>query len=166
MAAIAFNADDALAMAEQIERNGRAFYLRGAEIASEGSAHELLVKLADWEQRLAFLEGAHLVAYHKLWEYAARRFGFELVDYIEDRPGIPPSPRHVGELQERIRREKIPLVLYSDLVHPDAPEKLAHRSGARALSLPQSVGSRPGTEDLASWFELWVSLLEEAGKEF
>ena len=50
MSAIPFNADDALAMAEQIERNGSAFYLRGAQIAGEGNAHELLVKLADWEK--------------------------------------------------------------------------------------------------------------------
>ena len=48
--AITFNADEALGMAEQIERNGRQFYLRAAEIAQEGDVNKLLVDLAEWEQ--------------------------------------------------------------------------------------------------------------------
>ena len=48
--AITFNADEALAMAEQIERNGRQFYLRAAEIATEGGVRKLLLDLAEWEK--------------------------------------------------------------------------------------------------------------------
>ena len=48
--AITLNADEALAMAEQIERNGRAFYLRAAEMTPEGDAHKLLTELAEWEK--------------------------------------------------------------------------------------------------------------------
>jgi len=48
--AVIYNADEVLAMAEQIERNGRKFYLRGAEIAAEPEANKLLVDLAEWEK--------------------------------------------------------------------------------------------------------------------
>ena len=48
--AIAFNADQALAMAEQIERNGRRFYIRAAQIVAEGDVHRLLLDLAEWEK--------------------------------------------------------------------------------------------------------------------
>jgi rubrerythrin len=48
--AMTFNADEVLAMAEQIERNGRRFYVRAAEIAAAGEAHVLLEKLAGWEE--------------------------------------------------------------------------------------------------------------------
>ena len=47
---VTYNADEVLAMAEEIERNGRAFYIRAAEIASDGDAHTLLSELADWEK--------------------------------------------------------------------------------------------------------------------
>jgi len=50
MAAPIFNADDALAMAEQVERNGRAFYLRAAEVAAEPEIKKLLGDLAAWEE--------------------------------------------------------------------------------------------------------------------
>ena len=45
-----FNADEVLAMAEQIERNGQKFYLRAAEIVAEGDVHKLLTELAEWEK--------------------------------------------------------------------------------------------------------------------
>ena len=119
-------------------------------------------RLADWEARLAPLRGQRVVAYHKLWEYFAARYGFEIVGYVEDRPGIPPSPRHVAALTRRIGAEGIPLLIYSDLVHADVPEKVARRAGCRALGLPQAPGSRDGTETLAEWFETLVGLLESA----
>ena len=50
MPAAIFNADDALAMAEQVERNGRAFYLRAAEVAAEPEIKKLLGDLAAWEE--------------------------------------------------------------------------------------------------------------------
>ena len=50
MAIAIFNADDALAVAEQVERNGRAFYLRAAEVAEEPEARKLLSDLAVWEE--------------------------------------------------------------------------------------------------------------------
>jgi len=48
--AIIFNADEALAMAEQIERNGRKFYIRAAEIAVDSKVNKLLTELAEWEK--------------------------------------------------------------------------------------------------------------------
>lgn len=47
---IAFNADEALAMAEQIERNGAEFYARAAEIAEAERVRKLLGDLAEWEE--------------------------------------------------------------------------------------------------------------------
>ena len=44
-----FNADEILAMAEQIERNGAAFYRRAAEVTREPAAKARLAELAEWE---------------------------------------------------------------------------------------------------------------------
>ena len=50
MTAPIFNADDALAVAEQVERNGRAFYLKAAEVAAQPEVKKLLGDLAVWEE--------------------------------------------------------------------------------------------------------------------
>jgi rubrerythrin len=47
---IRFNADEVLAMAEQIERNGQKFYLRAGEIARDAATGKLLTDLAEWEK--------------------------------------------------------------------------------------------------------------------
>lgn len=46
---LSFNADDILSMAEQIERNGAAFYKRAAEIATDPNVKKRLAQLAEWE---------------------------------------------------------------------------------------------------------------------
>ena len=45
-----FNADEVLAMAEQIERNGRDFYRAAAVIAPDEDSMKLLAELARWEE--------------------------------------------------------------------------------------------------------------------
>lgn len=119
-------------------------------------------RLAAWQARLAPAAGKALVTYHKQWEYFAARFGLRIVDYIEDRPGIPPTPRHVGELVDRIKAGGVALIVYADLTHPEVPEKLAARSGCKALALPQSPGSRGGTETLVTWFDTMIGTLAGA----
>jgi len=120
--------------------------------------------LAGWKERLAFLEGASVVTYHQQWEYLARTLGFVIAGKIEDRPGIPPTPRHLADLERTIAEKNVRWILYSDLIYPEVPEKLARRSGSRSFALPQGVGSRPGTDDLFSWFEALVQAFE-AGRE-
>ena len=46
-----FNADEILAIATTIERNGQTFYRKAAQKAADPKAKELFVKLADWESR-------------------------------------------------------------------------------------------------------------------
>ncbi|RPJ49254.1 MAG: zinc ABC transporter substrate-binding protein [Candidatus Latescibacterota bacterium] len=122
-------------------------------------------ELTEWKERLAPLEGIPVVTYHKQWEYFARTFGLLIVDQVEDKPGIPPTPRHIGELEQTIRRENVPWIFLSDLNDPGNTEKLAERAGCRVLRLPQAVDSRDGTDDLFSWFDELVRVLEEAERE-
>src|SRR5262245_55866424 len=50
-----------------------------------------------WKEqaRTLGLSGKKIVTYHRSWSYFARAFGLEVVDFVEPRPGIPPSPNHV-----------------------------------------------------------------------
>src|SRR5262245_13439288 len=63
----------------------------------------LQAKLGEWEAKLAPLRGMPLVAYHNSWPYFARRFRLDFVDFIETKPGVPPSPSHLAELIRTMR---------------------------------------------------------------
>src|SRR3954462_13511843 len=51
-------------------------------------------KFADWQKALATYRAARIVTCHKDFVYLAQRFGLTIVDELEPKPGIAPSPAH------------------------------------------------------------------------
>src|SRR5437762_7156553 len=56
---------------------------------------ELEARRQRWLKSLAPYAGAKLIAYHNAWPYFARRFRLDVIDFIEPRPGVAPSPAHL-----------------------------------------------------------------------
>ena len=54
--------------------------------------------LVRWRESLAPYRGTRVVTYHDTWIYFLDRFGLVSAGTVEDRPGIPPAPAHVAEL--------------------------------------------------------------------
>jgi len=50
------------------------------------------------------LKGRKYVFYHKYFEYLAAEFGFQVIGYIEPKPGIPPSSAQVEELIQSMKK--------------------------------------------------------------
>jgi zinc/manganese transport system substrate-binding protein len=123
---------------------------------------ELEARVRDWEARLAPFRDATIVAYHSQWVYLLDWVGLRNLDYIERRPGIPPSPRHIQQLVARMQEHGARVVLHADFINPRVPGEVAERGGARAVALPTSVGSRPEVRTYLDLFESIVGGLEEA----
>ena len=109
-----------------------------------------------WERTARSLRGRKIVAFHKQWEYLADWLGLEIVDYVEVKPGIPPSPRHISRLVVHIEREKITLLLRANFGDTRAAEKVAERTGIRLLTLPASVD---GEETIVSYEDLFEAIV-------
>ena len=109
-------------------------------------------------------QGTEVVAYHKQWEYLARWLGLKIVGYVEDRPGIPPAPRHVAEIIRRMNQRQIELLLVADFTNPSVPESVAQRAKARLIVLPTSVANKKGNETYGELFETIVTNLVDALK--
>lgn len=107
---------------------------------------DLTAKIAAWETRAEPLRGKPIVAFHKQWEYLADWLGLDILDYIENRPGVPPSPRHVSELIDAMKAKKAQLVICAPFVDVHAAQEVARRGGARQVVLPSSVGGVDGTD--------------------
>jgi ABC-type Zn uptake system ZnuABC Zn-binding protein ZnuA len=121
-------------------------------------------KLADWEARLAPLRAVPMVAYHNSWAYFARRFRLDFIGFIEQKPGVPPSPFHLTALIGNMRARNVRLVVRQ----PHDPEKnvlfVAQKSGAQLVVLAGTVGALPGATDYISLFETNVEALLRAKK--
>ena len=109
--------------------------------------------IARWEQEAKPLHGIKLVSYHPDMLYFAERFGMEAVGTIEIRAGVDPTPGHIAELQERMRREKVGLVV-RELYYPAGlAETIAQRTGATLVELPAMVGGVPEAKDYVSFID-------------
>jgi zinc/manganese transport system substrate-binding protein len=99
------------------------------------------------------LKGKKFVAYHKLFEYLADEFGFQLVGYVEAKPGIPPSAGHIEALIEGMKKSRPDGILTTDFYPKNESESISAKTGVRVVYLPGDVGNLPGTGDYFSFMD-------------
>jgi zinc/manganese transport system substrate-binding protein len=121
--------------------------------------------LAGWKKRLAPFAGSEVVCYHNNFLYFTHRFGLKDFGFIESRPGIPPSARHLSELADKMKAAKVKVVMYQPYYDAEACRNLAKAAGAEAVLLPTEAGGAPGITDVFTHFEFMVSGLEKAFKK-
>ena len=106
-----------------------------------------------WEAEAAPLKGKKLVSYHPDLVYFAERFGMEPAGTIEIRAGIDPTPGHIADLEDRMRREKVDLVVREVQYPAGLAETVAQATGAKLVELPVMSGGMPETRDYISFID-------------
>jgi len=97
------------------------------------------------------LRGKRFLPYHKFFEYLAVEFGFEIIEYIESKPGIPPSAGHVEKLIELMKKTKPDAILTTSYYGTKEVSFLSQKTGIKYKVVPQDVGA---TEKCKDWFSL------------
>jgi zinc/manganese transport system substrate-binding protein len=105
------------------------------------------------------LKGKKFVAYHRYFEYLATEFGFQIVGYIEPKPGIPPSAGHIEKLIEDMKSSRPDGILVTPSYGMKEAEFLGEKTGVKVIVLPQDVGSMKGTDDWFSFMDTVLSSL-------
>lgn len=131
----------------------------------DGFERELTRRILGWEEIMSPFRGEAIVCYHKQWEYLFAWLGIDVVDYVEVKAGIPPSPRHVARLEHLMRDEGVGVIVMSNFFEPAPAERIASRTGAKLVVLPASVGGEDGTEDPFAFFDHLVGELASAFRE-
>jgi zinc/manganese transport system substrate-binding protein len=150
---------------KKLERLARANELDGFLAAQSAGSTNLATKLGGLLAKMKPLRGTKVVFYHKSYSYFAARFGLNVVDFVELKPGIQPGPGHLADLVGTIRREAVKIVA----THPFYDEKIAKlvadKGGARLVQLPLQVGGVRGAVDYLKLFDTATdALLRAAGK--
>lgn len=123
---------------------------------------QLKLRQQKWEETMAPFRGTEIVAYHKQWEYLARWLGLSILDYVEDKPGIPPGPRHLAGLIQTMQRRKIKALLVANFTNPNIPQQVAEKAGAKVVTLPASVAGEKAVQSYADLFEFIITRLAGA----
>lgn len=119
----------------------------------------LISRLGGWMQQAQAFSGRQMVCYHKEWAYFSRRFGVECVEFIEAKPGIPPTPRHVQEVMALMRDRQIPVLYASNYFSRSQIREVADRTGATAVIVPENTGGAPGVETYFDLMNRWMTSL-------
>ena len=109
--------------------------------------------MSRWEKEAARLKGVPVVVYHKDMSYFINWAGMREAGSLEPKPGLPPTPTHLAELVERMKREPAKVIVYSAYNSPRAAEFLSERTGIPAVMLPFTVGGTDKARDLFGLFD-------------
>jgi len=121
-------------------------------------------KLQEWGKALLPFRGQHLAAYHDDWLYFARRFGFEVDVFLEPKPGVPPSPKHLAEVIGQIKAAHIKAILVEPFHNRKIAEKVATSTGAHVVDGAQYPEALPNTATYVQLIDVLVSRLTTALK--
>ncbi len=148
--------------------------LVGEKLAARGTPDEIAARvrsgalandaeLGGWLGRAKASSVRRAVQDHRYWPYFAHRFGLEMVETLEPKPGIAPTTAHLQKVIERIRAEKIPVLLATVYFDPRHARFVAKQSGVRVVPMAHQVGSRPGTDDYVAMIDYDVKQVFGAG---
>jgi ABC-type Zn uptake system ZnuABC Zn-binding protein ZnuA len=121
----------------------------------------LLDRLGGWLGRGLAFRGRKIVTYHKNWIYFTDLFGLVVLDYVEPKPGIPPSARHVHELIQAMDAQGVDVLLAADYFSREQIAAIAERTGARAVVVPLGP-TESGPRTYFELVDLWVDGLADA----
>jgi len=119
-----------------------------------------------WDAQMAPFRGRKVITYHRSWPNFCERFGLVVVDYVEPKPGIPPTPAHTLEVINAMKRDNIKLILVEPYFDLRTPDSIARATGGMAAVLMPSVG---GVKEITDYFKLFdydINLLASAFAKF
>jgi len=137
--------------------NAAAFAQRYADFDKK-----LTASIKGWEAKMAPFKGRKVVTYHRSWPNFCDAFGIVVADYVEPKPGIPPSPQHTLDLENTMKHDGIKLILVEPYFDLKTPNKIAADVGGQVVVLMPSVG---GNKEITTYFQLFdydVNLLVNA----
>lgn len=118
---------------------------------------DLKARAPAWDAMAKPLAGMKVITYHKSWSYVSAWLHLQEVGYIENKPGIPPSPDHLAQLIATMRAQDVKAIIVEDFYNRAIADEVADKTGAKVLSTPSDVGAK---SDIKSYFDLVDAVLK------
>ena len=123
---------------------------------------KLDAKIKEWKAQIASDRGKEALAYHNEWCYLCGFTGIKIEQFLEPKPGIPPTPKHLAFLEEYIKGHHITAIFQASYYSKDAARALEKRTGIKMYLLCQNVGELPEASDFFSFFDYNIGQLRKA----
>lgn len=121
-------------------------------------------KMRDWQAKMAPFKGSKIIAYHNEWVYFEKRFGLEIVDFMEPKPGIPPTPSQLVKVINEVKANNIKVIISSPYFSTSSSDVVAKQTGVKVLTMATSTSAFPTVKNYYDVFDYDVNLLIAALK--
>lgn len=119
-------------------------------------------KTKEWITKMAPYKGSKIIAYHNEWVYFEQRFGLEIVDFLEPKPGIPPSPGQLAKVIAEMKRQDMKVIISSPYFTTESADLVARQTGGEVVVLATSVGAEEHIKNYFDLFEYDIRQMVEA----
>jgi len=117
------------------------------------------LKMKEWTMKMSPYKGVKIIAYHNEWCYFEQRFGLEIVDFLEPKPGIPPTPTQLVKIISEVKSNAIKVVITSPYFTTSSSEVVSKQTGAKTIVLGTSVGAFDSIKDYFDLFDYDIDKL-------
>lgn len=119
-------------------------------------------KIPEWKAQVSSDKGKEAIAYHNEWVYLADFAGVKIDQFLEPKPGIPPTPKHLAFLEGYVKKHGIPAIFQATFYSKDAARVLEKRTGIKLYLLCVNVGEIPEAGDFFSFFDYNIGTIAKA----
>jgi zinc/manganese transport system substrate-binding protein len=120
------------------------------------------LKIKAWSSAMAGFKGSKVIAYHNEWCYFENRFGLQIVDFMEPKPGIPPTPSQLVKIIKEVKDNSIKVIITSPYFTASSSDVVSKQTGAKTLVLATSVGAFDSIKNYYDLFDYNIRLLSGA----
>jgi zinc/manganese transport system substrate-binding protein len=114
------------------------------------------LKRSEWTKKYSAFKGVRIITYHKSLGYLANFAGFDVVDVLEPKPGVSPSPAHIARVIAKGRKLGVKLVLQEEYYPTRTGKLVAKKIGANLVRI--SGGASSSESYLQNMGEILASL--------
>lgn len=119
-------------------------------------------KLAEWTRQLAPYRGAPIVTYHRDFVYLAQRFNLDILQTLESKPGIAPSPAHLATVISAMKARRAGVIIVQPYQNRRTAETVARQTNAIVLDISQQPGAIANTDTYFAMMDNLVRTLAAA----
>ena len=145
---------------ERVDPANKSFY----EANLVAFNNKIDLKLKEWQGKMAAYKGSKIIAYHNEWVYFETRFGLQIVDFMEPKPGIPPTPSQLVKVINEVKTNKIKVIISSPYFTTSSSDVVSKQTGVKELSMATSVGAFDPVKDYFGLFDYNIDNLITALK--
>lgn len=109
-------------------------------------------KIKEWTVKLAPYRNTKVIVYHNEWPYFEQRFGLRIVDFLEPKPGIPPTPSQLAKVISEMKRDNIKIIINSPYFTTEDANLVARNAGGKVVTLATSVAAY---DNIKTYFDLF-----------